>query len=307
MICLSINKANSRLIISLAIDEMRKNSKAIPLNTMTDKFGAGIAIGKASIKDLRTFEEAAHSHRDDYHIIFLQEKGTTPIEIDFQKHEIKPSSVLYIHPGQVHRMTAFENVTLSFLAISNENLHPDYLRLLEDITPAIPLLLPEETFFIISETVSLCIRLSERNHEKLYHSVLKDSSNALVGLVTAQYLSDSKPADNLSSRPDLLTKAFRSALDRDYATIKSPALYAEALNISTNYLNECVKSTTGYSASYHIQQRVILEAKRLLYHSEQSVKEIASELGFDDYPYFSRLFTKVAGMTALTFRANCNE
>lgn len=285
---------------------MNKNSKSIPLNAMTEKFGAGIAIGKASIKDFRTFKEAEHSHRDDYHLIFLQEKGIIPIEIDFQKDEIKPSSVLYIHPGQVHRMVAFENVTLSFLAISSENLHPDYLRLLEDITPAKPLLLQEETFSIISETVSLCIRLSERNQEKLYHPVLKDSCNALVGLVAAQYLSESKPVDNLS-RPDLLTKAFRSALERDYATIKSPALYAAALNISTNYLNECVKSTTGFSASYHIQQRVILEAKRLLYHSDQSVKEIAWELGYDDYPYFSRLFTKVAGMTALTFRANCHE
>jgi AraC family transcriptional activator of pobA len=47
---------------------------------------------------------------------------------------------------------------------------------------------------------------------------------------------------------------------------------------------------------------VILEAKRLLYYSDKSVKEIAAALGFDDYPYFSRLFTKVTGMTALVFR-----
>ena len=43
-------------------------------------------------------------------------------------------------------------------------------------------------------------------------------------------------------------------------------------------------------------------AKRLLYHTDKSVKEIAFELGYDDYPYFSRLFTKSTGMSALTFR-----
>jgi len=45
-----------------------------------------------------------------------------------------------------------------------------------------------------------------------------------------------------------------------------------------------------------------LEAKRLLYHSDQSLKEIAAILGYDDYPYFSRLFTKVAGIAPLNFR-----
>jgi len=63
-----------------------------------------------------------------------------------------------------------------------------------------------------------------------------------------------------------------------------------------------VKSVTGQPVSWHIQQRVILEAKRLLYHSGRSLKEIAATLGYDDYPYFSRLFTKVAGMSPLTFR-----
>lgn len=78
--------------------------------------------------------------------------------------------------------------------------------------------------------------------------------------------------------------------------------YAKSLNISTPYLNECVKTATGNSVSYHIQQRVILEAKRLLYHSNKSIKEIAGELGYDDYSYFIRLFVKITGMTPLAFR-----
>jgi AraC family transcriptional activator of pobA len=79
--------------------------------------------------------------------------------------------------------------------------------------------------------------------------------------------------------------------------------YAQSLNISTPYLNECVKNTTGFSVSHHIQERIILEAKRLLYHSNKSVKEIATELGYDDYPYFSRLFSQSYGNdSALAFR-----
>ena len=67
-------------------------------------------------------------------------------------------------------------------------------------------------------------------------------------------------------------------------------------------LNECVRNATGYSVTYHIQQRVVLEAKRLLYHSDKSVKEIAAGLGYEDYSYFVRLFTKVSGITPAAFR-----
>jgi len=283
-----------------------KKVKSLPLNTMADKFNAGIAVGKATIKNLRTFEDAAHSHRDDFHLFFIQEKGSTPIEIDFQKHEIQSSSVIYVHPDQVHRIGPFENITAGFLAINNENLNSEYLNLLEDIAPAKPLLLNKETFCAISEAILLSVKLSERHHEKLYHSLLKDSCNTLVALIASQYLEQSKSTDTLS-RLEIITKAFKALLDRNFISNKKPAEYAQVLNISTAYLNECVKNTTGHSVSSHIQQRVILEGKRLLYHTDKSVKEIASDLGYEDYPYFSRLFKKVTGMTALTFRSgNCD-
>ncbi len=205
-----------------------------------------------------------------------------------------------MHPNQVHRILALDSVIVSSWAINNENLNPDYLKLLEAITPAKPLLLPKETFSIISEAVSLCLKFSEFKSDKLYHSLLKDSCNALVALILSRYLKQATSTD--ISRVDTITKAFRELLEREYTAVKRPAAYAHQLNISTPYMNECVKSTTGYSVSHHIQQRVILEAKRLLYHSDKSVKEIAAELGYDDYPYFSRLFTKVTGMTALAFR-----
>jgi len=135
----------------------------------------------------------------------------------------------------------------------------------------------------------------------LYTNILKDSCNALVGLIVSKYLEQSEPAAGLS-RFEIVTKQFRQALEVNFIKYKRPSDYANVLNISAPYLNECVKTVTGLPVSYHIQQRVILEAKRMLYHSDKSVKEISAELGFEDYPYFSRLFTKVTGMTALTFR-----
>lgn len=274
---------------------------------MADQHGAGISIERLDLRSLdqatlSAFEaEADQSHRHDSHSFFLLESGTVQLEIDFKQYTITSPSVLYVHPDQVHRTSASEDILVSNWSMTNENINPEYLKLLEDIRPAKPLILQEETFSIISEAVSLCLRFAERKNDKLYHPLLKDSCNALVALVLSQYLALVKLTDKLS-RFEIVTKTFKQTLEQHYTTDKSPTAYAQKLNVSTPYLNECVKNTTGYSVSQHIQQRVILEAKRLLYHSDQSVKEIAGALGYDDYPYFSRLFTKATGMTALAFR-----
>ncbi len=279
---------------------MPKKQANIPIIAKSQN-GEGIFISTMSVADTDLFEDVKHSHRDDYHLFSLQLEGTTSIEIDFQKYTIEPSSIFYIHPNQVHRVVSFENVSFSSLAITNASLSQENLKLLEEITPVKPLLLPEEKLSMVSEVVSLCLKFSERKEEKLYHSLLKDSCNVLVSLVASYYLEETHSADKLS-RFETITKSFKAILERNFSTIKKPTEYAQLLNISTPYLNECIRNTTGYSVTHHIQQRIILEAKRLLYHSDNSVKEIASDLGYDDYPYFSRLFTKVAGISPLAFR-----
>lgn len=280
---------------------MGKKTKSIPVNNFGGEFDSGVLIEKISFKDLPHIEEWGESERHDRHSFFLLEKGTVTMEIDFQKYVIKSSSVIYMHPDQVHRILAFKNVTVSSLAIDDENLNPEYLKLLQEITPAKPFVLNRETYSLISEAVRLCLNYSKLEKTKLYHSFLKDSCNALVALIISQYTEQSRSADKFS-RFEAVNKAFRELLERNFTAIKSPAEYARKLTISTPYLNECVKNTSGFPVSHHIQQRIILEAKRLLYHSDKSVKEIAFELGYDNYPYFSRLFTKVAGLTPLSFR-----
>ena len=285
---------------------MRKQKQPIPVNNMIDARDPGITIERLCMKDLRslmaeTFEVDKAVHRHDGHSFFLLETGRVNLEIDFESYTIYGPSIIYVHPDQVHSTTASDDVIIVSWALSNDNINPEYLKLLADITPAIPLALDNETFAIFSEVVNFCLKLFEQKSNKLYHSLLKDSCSTLVALVISQYLKLAKPADKLS-RFEILTKAFRELLEQNYTTTKRPADYAEKLNISIPYLNECIKNATGFSVSHHIQQRVILEAKRLLSHSNQSVKEIAAALGYDDYPYFSRLFTKIVGISALAFR-----
>lgn len=285
---------------------MSKNIKKIPVNLMAGNTSQGISIDKITIKksDFKTdqqYEEATQSHRDEGHTFHIVEKGSVLIEIDFQTYKINAPAVVYMHPNQVHRILDFTNMTVCSLAIKNENLNSDYLKFLEEIAPAKPLALMKKIYANISDTFSLCLNFSKQKNNKLHHLLLKDSCNTLVALIISAFLSKNKSSSKLS-RIELITKSFQQLLEKNYGNIKRPTEYAKQLNISTHYLNESVKNTTGLSVSQHIQERIILEAKRLLYHTDKSVKEIAFELGYDDYPYFSRLFTKTTGMSALTFR-----
>ncbi len=280
---------------------MRNKSKNIPENTFPSGIREGIYIAKTSFNGLPNVKEVERSHRDNGHIFILQEKGTTRIEVDFQTHHIGESSVIYIHPHQVHRVLGFDHATTYSWIITNENLHAEYLKILETLPPLNALTLSAETFSIIAAAASLCIEISHRQHEKLFEPILKDSCNTLVALVVSQFLGAATTAYN-TSRSGVIAATFKASLENSFAAIKSPAEYAGRLNISTPYLNECVRTVTGHSVSYHIQQRNILEAKRLLFHSDKSVKEIAIELGYTDQNYFNRLFVKTVGITPLTFR-----
>lgn len=285
---------------------MSKKQKTIPLRSLTKELGKGISLMRIISGVFISDEDIRQAHRDNYHVFFLLEEGTASLEIDFQKHQFKAPSVMYIQPYQVHKGLSIGNAKFTALLINNENLNPEYLTILEEISPARPLSLSKETFSTLSEALSLSLKLYQRENEKLYHFLLKDSCNTLVALIASQYLIQSQSSDILS-RFDVISKAFKALLERNFIEMKRPSDYADMLKISVSYLNECVKNTSGYSVSHHIQQRIVLEAKRLLYHTNKSVKEIATELGYEDYAYFSRLFSKVAGMSALTFRSKNHD
>ncbi|SDD98635.1 AraC-type DNA-binding protein [Mucilaginibacter pineti] len=285
---------------------MSKKTEYIPVNTLPEESSRGIMMLREAFNGSPNSEQVERSHRDGGYTFIIQEKGKTVIEIDFQIHHIQAPAIIFIHPHQVHRVIAFEDAMICTWIITEENLRPEYLDLLEGLAPVHVLPVIPETLAVLTETATLCMKLSEKKTEVLYHSIFKESVNTLVALILSQYLELSKPAEH-HTRSEDITREFKTVLENRYKSTKNPSEYASLLNISPSYLNECVKATTGNSVSYHIQQRVVLEAKRLLYHSGKSVKQISGELGYDDYSYFTRLFTKVVGITPITFRDKNRE
>ncbi len=91
-------------------------------------------------------------------------------------------------------------------------------------------------------------------------------------------------------------------IDKNYSDHLNVQQYSEKLNLSPNYLNALCKKETGKTAIQLIHERILLEARRLLYSTNLSVKEISFSLQFEDVAYFNRFFKKNMAVTPLEYR-----
>jgi AraC-like DNA-binding protein len=108
--------------------------------------------------------------------------------------------------------------------------------------------------------------------------------------------------EEASSHKMRLFNNFYAKLEKQYKTMKQVAEYASELSVSPSYLTDVVKKVSGYSASYHIQQRMVQEAKRLAMYSDASMKMVAYTLGFDDLSHFSKFFKNVTGINFTQYK-----
>ena len=107
-----------------------------------------------------------------------------------------------------------------------------------------------------------------------------------------------------------LFNQFRKAIDKSLhnLSVKNTGTHptvsslAGELSISANYLNGVIKKITGRTASAHIRDKLILEAKSYLIHSHLQAAEIATRLGYDNVSYFNRFFKKATGLAPVEFR-----
>lgn len=109
-----------------------------------------------------------------------------------------------------------------------------------------------------------------------------------------------------ANRESTLLLKFRTLIEQHYTEHLAVKDYAERLHISVSKLNRLCQNLLKDSPKAVIHQRLVIEAKRLLIYTKQSVEEISSVLGFNDPAYFSRFFKHVVGLTAGAFRQQGN-
>ena len=98
-----------------------------------------------------------------------------------------------------------------------------------------------------------------------------------------------------------LVRKFNLLLEANFRTQHEVQFYAQALNRSPKTLTNLFNLYNYHSPSKLIQRRIILEAKRYLYYTDKSAKEVAADLGFTSAAHFSRFFKACAGVNFSEF------
>ena len=95
---------------------------------------------------------------------------------------------------------------------------------------------------------------------------------------------------------------FQKLLEDHFITERNVSFYASALCLTPDSFSKKIKALLGKTPNKLIQERVVLEAKKLLHLTYKSIKEVAFELNFEDEFYFSRFFKKNVGLSPKHFR-----
>lgn len=277
---------------------------AIPVHSMENLKERGIMVMPFQVEDLEN-TVLNSAHRDEHFIFAFQQDGESGIMVDFKEVWFCGRAIFYIMPGQVHHGISVKNTKGWFIALDAAFIAESDKAFFEQrISQPAPLLVSDEMATVLENTISLLYEVLGQRHENLFpDKVIRSLSDTLTGMFATFYAQETTRADLPEKRPAVITREFRRLLFLNYKTLKNPAGYAGVLNISIPYLNEAVKQTTGFPVSYWIHQEIMMEARRMLYYTDQTVKEIAFALGYEDHAYFSRLFSKTVQMSPLAFRA----
>ena len=244
-------------------------------------------------------------HRHDYYTVILTRKANGKHFVDFQEYDFLGNQLYFIAPGQVHQIIENEQsfgyvIVFSVDFLVENNIPIDFienLRLFNIFEKNPPLHLNEQE-------LSSLDRYFEEIFQMFHHTEMEYKDEAMGALLKLVLISCnntcSLPKREKNDKNSILSN-FKVLINQFFKKWHNTTEYANELSISSDHLNRIVKAQTGKTAKEHIQSRIIVEAKRLLYFTDMSTKEIGFELGFSEPANFSSFFKSHVGLSPSKF------
>jgi len=254
-----------------------------------------------------SFVEEPHRHNSYVLVIFTKGSGTH--DIDFDSFKILPGSMFFMQPGQMHHWVLSDDID-GFVVFYSQEMYNLYFRQKTiDIFPFYSSLgNSPEMFFEAKELKAIEPYFHNMLEEYQGNKIMKQDKimNILdnIHIEIARKYQEQHVLETHSYNAKI--KDFNVLLEKYFWTEKAPSFYAFQLHITLKHLNRICNEILKKTTTQVITDRIILEAKRMLMDKKRTVNEIATDLGFDDYSYFVRLFKKNAGMTPTAFRDGKN-
>lgn len=264
-----------------------------------------LAFKLISFEDLHSYSCLI---RYNYYAIILIQKGSIGLTIDLGNYELNASTIICLSPYQPFSMRSGEKV-LGYML----NFHPDFFctyrhqneieteGILFNNFSSVPFFSVKNTSRFVDGLLKMNTEIHENQigtHEVLV-SLLKIF---LINLIRErQGMEGNAYTSKIKEKPVLL-QSLVDAIENNFRKLHAPRDYANILHITPQQLNKIVKNSCDITVSQMISNRILVEAKRELYLTSKTIKEIANVLGYNDEFYFSRFFKKHVGISPKLYR-----
>jgi len=287
------------------------------LFTLVNPQNGNLAFKFVSFEDGRYFD---HVQRNNYYSLIWITEGEGTVKADFAEYAFEKNNLFAFSPYQPFMFSPYQPFMFSAEVIKGTAIyfHPDFFCIHHHQTETgcngvlfNNIYQPHCTYINEISASSLNIIIDQiKNEMKNRGSALAQHeiliSYLKIFLITTSRLKSEQEPETMVAVSDLekpfILQSLKEFIEKDFKKKHSPSDYAEALNISQKALAKITKSYFNKTLTELISERIIIEAKRELYLTKKTIKEIAYELGYDDEHYFSRFFKTNAEISPQIYR-----
>lgn len=290
------------------------NIECVYSRVCTLPHGAGFQIEylpKMLIED--TFDHSSAHVHDFYEILWFQSEGGKHT-VDFHEYGVHENMIFFLTPGETHFFdgkTQHKGVIIKLCTdfLRDEGDEAD-MFLKYNVLNAFD----QSPYFTISPDGASRLKDIFRHMEEeqqmsdgMVHAEMLRTLTKLFMLTAQRYGTRENISQlSLSNRHHYTYVEFKKNVENQFRSLHTVKEYADLQNVSTKTLTQCVTECSGKSPLTIINERIVLEAKRLLRFTDMMIKEIAFMLGYDDPSYFVKYFKRQTGYLPADFRAQSN-
>jgi AraC family transcriptional activator of pobA len=247
---------------------------------------------------------------NDFYQIFFLKSATGKFVIDFKEYKDLESKVSAIFPNQIHDIQV-DNNSEGYVIMFNdeifctEKLQKELKAYCVNIENKLNFIdLSNEEYHELEEIVKLIYSYSEQ--KSVFHNEQVRHFVKIILLSLLDKTKDKVLNTNESNSASLFYE-YSAMVDNEFKENRQVANYAEKLGVSTKKLNFVSKEVGGKTSIQIIHDRIFSEARKMIAFSENSLKEIAYELGFDSPSAFNKFILKKSGEKPSDLRKKLNQ
>lgn len=274
---------------------------------LRNKYGPELLLDVGRMESLQNFILSDTPHVLSFYDIMFLERGSGFFSLDGIAYTLEPGRVIFTSPGQVrqwHTSGEVAGYTLFFeesfiTTFFNDALFLSRFQFFNNASRPSGVLAPEPAFTQHRQTLQAI--------EQEFKQLQNDSPHMLRALlyqllVSLHRLYAQQHGTNADTEGNHTVYTFRKLLEQHYQHKHQVQAYADLLHTTPATLNSLTQRYLGTTASALIKNRILLEAKRQLLYTSQTVAEIAYSLGFSDTANFNRFFRSQAGQSPKAYR-----